>query len=180
MISSENRAILRRWARGGLPWALLILAGWLVLTDMQGRELVPEGSGAPALQATRTDGSLLSLDEFEGQVLVLNFWATWCPPCRMEAPALSRTHAALTRSQEGMVLGASLDQATLSQIEEAAQEMGMNVPIVQPSPEMVAAYRVTQLPTTYVINGNGMIVETFVGAVDDDDLERAIAAARGP
>jgi peroxiredoxin len=166
----SNAAIVLGWIQKALPWVLLSLAVWLVLDDVLTTEsLVDEGSPAPALAASMADGSRFELAEHRGEVIILSFWATWCPPCRAEAPALTRIHHRLAR-RGGMVLGISNDREPLADILPRARGLGIEYPIAHADPETWTRYRITQLPTTYVISREGAIVWSHVGAVNEQRL----------
>jgi len=133
------------------------------------------------VQATLADGRRFDLATERGHVVVLNFWASWCGPCRHEAPVLSRAHQRLL-SGGGKVVGLSLDQVPDSpdgrtHISRAAQSFGMTFPIGIASQATTREYRVSSVPTTFVINHAGQLSATFVGEVSDTQLEQAIAAA---
>ncbi len=100
--------------------------------------------------------------------MVINFWATWCPPCVAEMPALDRLHRALSR--DGLVvLGVSVDEdeAVLTSFIEKG---GLTLKVLRDPGGAVAqgAYRTTGYPETFVVDAKGVIVETYVGPADWD------------
>jgi peroxiredoxin len=126
---------------------------------------------APPFTLPQREGGPLSLASFRGQVVVVNFWATWCPPCVAEMPSLERLHRALSR--EGLVvLGVSADEdeAALARFVEKA---GITFPILRDPGGVVAsgAYRTTGYPETFVIDGAGVVRETYVGPAEWDTPE---------
>jgi len=170
----EKGQTVRGWIRRALPWVLLGLAGWLAFSDLGATNLVESGVPAPALTAELSSGESFELEAHQGEVVVVNFWATWCAPCRAEAPTLTRVHNRLARSG-GMVLGISADRAPLDRIAEHALGLGMEYPIGRTDQETLSRFRVTQLPTTYVVSPEGQITWSHVGAVSEERLSNAIA-----
>ncbi len=170
----SKRSIVRGWARRALPWMLLAAAAWLAFGHLgRSTNLVPEGEAAPALEAELASGEAFVLGKGEPEVVVLNFWASWCAPCRAEAPALTRIHDHIA-NRGGRVIGISADRAELDAVAHHAVGLGMEYPIGMTDTETFERYRVTQLPTTYVIDEDGKIRWSHVGAVDEDRLRAAI------
>jgi thiol-disulfide isomerase/thioredoxin len=146
-----------------------------------GAPALAAGTLAPNVQATLSDGSAFDLAAERGHVVVLNFWASWCGPCRREAPVLTRSHQRLA-SRGGRVVGLSVDDVPDSpvgraHIARAAQAFGMSFPIGLASQTTEREYRIHSVPTTFVINHAGQVTATFVGEVADAQLEQAISAA---
>jgi len=172
----ENLQILKRWGKRALPWGLLILALWLIIQDVQERALVPTGSPAPELSLSLSDGSQFALGAQDG-IVVLNFWATWCPPCRAEAPELTRAHNQLRSDGGPGVIGLSTDTAELAAVSAKARDFGMMYPVGIAGPDVLANFQVTSLPTTYVIAADGTISRSFVGPVTESQVLDAVASA---
>jgi thiol-disulfide isomerase/thioredoxin len=110
-----------------------------------------------------------SLGELRGKIVFVNFWATWCPPCRDEAPSLERLHRRLAaRGLE--VLAVSIDdRAAVAAVAEFRRELGLTLPILL-DPERTAylRYQATGVPETFVVGRDGRLVERIVGPRDWD------------
>jgi thiol-disulfide isomerase/thioredoxin len=116
----------------------------------------------PPFLVNDLDGNVVSTAALRGKVVLLNFWATWCPPCREEIPELIDL---ANRYKDGLqVVGISMDDADAAQVKDFATRMGMNYPVVMGGREIITPYGgVPGLPTTYVINRDGRIVQKHVG-----------------
>ncbi len=128
---------------------------------------------APAFSLVSTDGETISLDALRGKVVVLNFWASWCPPCVSELPVLSefaRTHPDLA------VIGISMDNVTPEKLRVTAQRLGISYPVVQADARTQSLYGVTTLPTTVVVGPSGEVWQVRVGTVSESWLERMVEA----
>jgi cytochrome c biogenesis protein CcmG/thiol:disulfide interchange protein DsbE len=130
------------------------------------RSPAPEiGHPAPDFTLTSLDGSEVSLSDFQGQPVVLNFWATWCPPCRAEMPALQAASELL--AGEAVVLGVSL-QETSSAVGPFAEEFGITYPLVlDQSAQVALTYRVSSIPTTFFIDEQGVVAEVFHSSLSE-------------
>lgn len=173
-LPTKKEQIVRKWIRTALPWVLLAAAAWLALSDFTARSLVETGTEAPVLEASLASGEVFALAQHRGEPVVVNFWATWCGPCRAEAPALTRIHNRLARSG-GLVVGISADRLPLDQVAQAARGLGMEYPIARAPEETFARFRVTELPTTYVVSPEGRVVWSHVGAINEEELGQVLA-----
>ena len=120
-------------------------------------------TAAPEWQLKDPDGQPVALSDFKGKVVILDFWATWCPPCRAEIPgfvALQKQYAA----QGLTVVGVSLDTTGASVVKSFMQHLGMNYPVVIGDEKIAADYGgISAIPTTFVIDRNGNIVTSHQG-----------------
>ena len=132
--------------------------------------------GNPVLARALADGRL-SLRELRGSPVVLNFWASWCIPCRDEAPDLERTWQA-QRARGAVVLG--LDQQDITDdARDFAKEFRLTYPMVREGGDATARrYGTTGIPETYFISARGEVVGHVIGAVSPAQLRDGLAAAR--
>jgi len=120
------------------------------------------------------------LDELRGKVVIVNVWASWCIPCRREAPVLERTHRALARAGVGTVLGVTKNDAPEDSI-AFARKHGMTYPSVRdPGNRFSSAYGSNQVPETFVIDRDGRIRAFDRGETSADFLRRALRLAKVP
>ena len=117
------------------------------------------------------DGELLDMSDLRGKVVLVNFWATWCGPCREEIPYL----ASLTERypEHLVVIGVSEDAGGVDMVEAFADQYGVNYPIVMATPEIKRAFPgVFALPTSFVVDPDGQMVQTHVGLISPVILEQ--------
>ena len=126
----------------------------------------PPRIGSNALDFTVQDGqSKVTLSQFRGQVLVLNFWATWCPPCIEEMPSLVEMQRRL-KSKGVTVLAVSVD-VDESAYRQFVKDHNVNLLTVRdPDQKSSALYGTFKFPETYIVDRNGVIRRKFIGAVD--------------
>lgn len=160
-------------------WEILMLASlaaailWTVASRVPSAVGAPlssspsprEGFLAPDFTLDTLDGSKVTLSELRGKIVVVNFWATWCLPCRVETPALERTYEQYKDS--GMVIfGVNLtNQDLMSSVSSFVQEFKLTYPILMDNDGRVSStlYQVRGLPTTFFINREGIIRTVLVG-----------------
>lgn len=120
------------------------------------------GDSAPELALPALDGAQVRLSELSGQVVLLNFWATWCKPCEDEMPAMQRLYAALA-DEDFEMLAISVDESP-SDVEAFADRMALDFPILlDPEQSSSRLYQTTGFPESILVDENGRIVERYVG-----------------
>jgi peroxiredoxin len=138
-----------------------------------------QGKPAPDFQLASLDGKNLKLSDYHGKAVLLNFWATWCEPCKIEMPwfvDLQKKYG----PQGFQVLGIAMDDAPTKEIAEFAQKMGVNYPIVIGKEEVGTQYGGVQfLPSTFYIDRDGKIIDHVFGLVSRSEIEANIQKALG-
>jgi len=123
-------------------------------------------------------GNVVSTASFHGKVVLLNFWATWCPPCRDEIPELIELAARYKDNLQ--IIGVSMDDAPADEVRKFAQEAGINYPVIMGSRELSGEYGgVPALPTAFVVNRDGRIVQKHVGLYPIEIYEAEVRALLG-
>ena len=120
------------------------------------------GAVAPSFELTNLEGTPVSLEALRGRPVVINFWATWCLPCRSEMPALQRVWE--NYQDDGLVILAINLQESSEQVASFAQELNLSFPILlDHNGRLFQTYNVQLYPTTFFVAGNGIIQEVVYG-----------------
>ena len=145
------------------------------LDNREGRTeagFVRVGDVAPPFQTRDLAGAAASLEDYRGRVVVINFWATWCPPCRVEMPELDAYQAEL--GDRIAILGLDLGEPVTA-ITPFVRQYGITFPILLDENGAIAAtYGVTGLPTSIILDRAGIVRERVVGAMTRDGLARRV------
>lgn len=135
----------------------------------------PTGKAAPAWQLSDVNGKPLKLADFKGKVVVLDFWATWCPPCRAEIPglvALQKKYA----DQGLSVIGVSVDEGGPRVVKPFMERFAINYPVVMGNERVLADYGgISAIPTTFIIDREGKVVAAHQGYTDQATFESEIS-----
>ena len=120
-------------------------------------------------------GRSIGVPNFGGKLLVLNFWATWCPPCKLEMPTLQQ-HYVDFKDQGLVVVGVEAGEPK-AEVQAFAAEQQLTFPILPDEKSAVTdQYRVLALPTTFVIDRQGVIVRQHRGMMDEAQVDEYLAA----
>ncbi len=141
---------------------------------------LPDPEAAPAFDLKTPDGSRVRLSDFRGKPLVVNFWSTWCPPCRAEMPSFQRAWEQLEHEGIGVIaINVGEDAQTIA-------EFTKKTPVTFPLPmdldsQVIATWQVRGLPTTFVVDSQGRLAYVATGEREWDDprllaLVRALAS----
>ena len=133
--------------------------------------LLKEPMEVPPFTVTDLDGKTISFADLKGKVVLVNYWATWCPPCRAEIPDLVKLQDKYR--DKLVVLGISEDEdATPQEVKAFAVAQKMNYPVVMKTPALSKIFKgVSALPTTFVIDPEGKIRQRHVGMLRPDTTE---------
>lgn len=178
-----QRSATRR--RSNLPYVLaLALMGGVVVTAWLARDVnrpVIAGEPAPNFSATLLDGTPVSLDELQGKVVLLNIWATWCPPCRFEMPSMQRLEDAVDDA-DFMVVAVSVDAAEAGKPDAFGRIAGDVAAYIEengytftvwhdPQGGIQQTYQTTGVPESFLIGRDGLIYKKVAGPTEWDAPE---------
>ena len=140
--------------------------------------ITDEGKPAPDFRLKTFDGRAVSLDDYRGQVVLLDFWATYCSPCVAALPELQALHA--KHGARGFsVVGVTVDDRA-ALVQKATSRAKVTYPILQATPEVWNAYKVNALPALILVGRDGRILKRYGGEADKQamlaEIERAISA----
>lgn len=150
---------------------LTISFAWILIssdktgTSTAGRIPAPQqGFLAPDFELQTTEGESIKLSDLRGQAVLVNLWATWCPPCRAEMPAIEKIHNEY-KDQGLVVLGVNMTyQDSPSDIQPFISEYGLTFPILLDETNSVgSAYQLRSLPSSFFIDREGIIQEVVIG-----------------
>lgn len=129
--------------------------------------LIEVGSKAPQFHAIdlRT-GRPATIDDYRGKVVLLNIWATWCPPCLVEMPSMQRLHQKLAGTDFQLV-AVSVDEADSTVVNKFVRDLGLTFGILHDQPGTIRQiYQTSGVPESFVIDRDGVIVKKVIGAAD--------------
>ena len=134
-------------------------------------QLVADPAVLPELTLRTLDGRTITSEDLRGKVTLVNFWATWCGPCRAEIPDLIKLQERYPDQLQ--IIGVSEDEGPVGLVERFAEQYGMNYPIVMTTPEIDRAFPgVMALPTSFMVDPDLRVVRTHVGLVNPGILEQ--------
>jgi peroxiredoxin len=148
--------------------AVLFVVFLFTIRDVLEQRVVGIGDSAPKFAVTTENGQQISRSEFGGKLLVVNFWATWCPPCIEEMPSLNQF--ASTMSKDGVVvLGISIDRNEKAYRDFLQRNQLSFLVARDPEENISSSYGTFKWPETYVINRDGRVVQKYIGPRDWGD-----------
>lgn len=176
-VPPEDQTLRRRIARGllaaGGALVVLLVAAGLAFADPE----VPDRAEAPAFELVLLDGvTTISSADLRGEPVVLNAWASWCPPCREEAPTLERVSNDL--AAEGVQFVGIVSDDTAAAATDYAEEVGLDFPHALDDGSFDRSYVISVLPTTYILDAEGRMVAKHSGPISEARLRVLIEEAR--
>jgi peroxiredoxin len=171
----------------GKKAALFIIIAFLLVVGVmffsarnagQRVKIVREGDRAPEFRLTSLDGRSVALSDERGKVVLVHFWATWCPPCVEEMPAIERLYRAFI-GKDFDVLAVSVDEGGAQAVGAFMKDNGLSLPVLlNPDRSVASLYGTFKFPETYVIDREGVVRFKAIGARDWSHPEnmRAIQA----
>jgi cytochrome c biogenesis protein CcmG/thiol:disulfide interchange protein DsbE len=178
---------MRHPARWGALGVGVVVVGLAVVLALQvsdaERQSQPRsellGDAAPAFTLTTMDGEEMSLDSLRGRAVIVNFWNSWCAPCKQEEPALKRFYDRHRDEADFVMLGIVRDD-TEKAARNAVEERGIEWPMgFDPGGKAALDFGTRGQPETFAITPDGIIVGSQIGPASVGNLEDMLAAARG-
>jgi len=133
------------------------------------QEGVEIGDKAPDFMLETLDGETMQLSDFQGERVMINFWATWCPPCKQEMPDMERFY----QEHDPVILSVNLTDEEMStkQVGQFIQELELTFPILlDKEGEVGNLYRIQPIPTTYMVDAEGIIQFKSIGALSYEQM----------
>jgi len=146
---------------------MLFLIGiglWHVIAKSEDKPVgLAIGNVAPDFELNTIEGKSIRLSELRGKKVIVNFWATWCPPCREEMPAMQKFYEQYNEHVEVLAVNLT-SQDSREKIKPFAEEYGITFPIVlDVKGKVLKMYEIEPIPTTYIIDSKGIIREKIIG-----------------
>jgi peroxiredoxin len=159
---------------------MLATGKWISIKQNSSRRALmpnPMGSIAPDFTLPSVDGQKVKLSDYRGKAVLLNFWATWCSPCKVEIPwflELEKQYG----PQGLVVIGVSMDDDSKEQVAKFSRDMKIDYPVLVGTDDVADTYGgVDGLPTTFYIGRDGKIVKRMQGLGSHSEIEDSIRAA---
>jgi len=178
--AQRNRYLALLLIGSGLVISALVLTLILIRRDAVANEtsgnlVVPATVSfpAPEISLTDLDGNAVSLADYHGQVVLVNNWATWCPPCRAEMPVLDAFHD--EHASQGFSIIAVDAGEPAADVRRFAESMELSFPVwLDPEMTAIRAFRNDGLPSSYVVDADGKVVLAWNGAISREMLEQYV------
>jgi cytochrome c biogenesis protein CcmG/thiol:disulfide interchange protein DsbE len=120
------------------------------------------------------NGRTVKSSDFDGKIVLLNFWATWCPPCREEIPTFNDLYKA-NKDRGLVIVGVAMDEEGASVVSEFMKKKPMDYPVVIGEQKLLDTFGIQVIPTTFVIDRQGKTVATQVGKATREEFEKYLA-----
>lgn len=137
-----------------------------------------KGDGAPNFTLTTLEGKEVSLADYKGKKVVLNFWATWCPPCKAEMPHMQNYYEDMAEQENVEILAVNLDSANtgIDKVKAFQEDYALSFPIPIDEEGLVGeTYQAITIPTTYMIDTTGIIQNKIIGPMDEQMLTELVS-----
>ncbi|MFV2045768.1 MULTISPECIES: TlpA family protein disulfide reductase [Metabacillus] len=153
---------------------LVFLIGYAIyyaINPNTAKEGVTEGSAAPNFELATLNGESMSLESLKGKKVILNFWATWCPPCRSEMPDMQRIQDEHDGDVVVVAVNLTSSESSVKTVEDFVNELGLTFPVLLDEKGKVNnQFEVLSYPTSYFLDEEGVIRTKFVGAMTYDQM----------
>lgn len=144
--------------------ALLVAAG-VLLSSQPAEAILQKGDKAPPIKVVTTSGQPVTLANYRGYVLVMDFFATWCIPCKESIPHLNSLNRKYGK-QGLQILGMSVDEGNDREVKSFIGERRISYPVAIAGEDLQTEYGLRSIPTVYIIDKRGMVAERFQGYSD--------------
>ncbi|MDS9470871.1 thiol-disulfide oxidoreductase ResA [Sporosarcina pasteurii] len=154
---------------------LLLLTSAIIFTiynsvTKEKHGILQVGDNAPDFALVDLDGESHRLSDYRGQGVFLNFWGTWCAPCKREMPAMGRQYT-VYKDKGVQILAVNIAESDLK-VRRFAEQYGMNFPtLIDKNKGVMQAYNIKPLPTTLLIDPEGKIIKIITGEMSEEDIQ---------
>ncbi|MFC6038031.1 redoxin domain-containing protein [Paenisporosarcina macmurdoensis] len=147
------------------------------LLETTAEEGLTQGDMAPDFTLTTVDGKKVQLSELKGKKVIVNFWATWCPPCKAEMPHMQNYYDEFSQDENVEILAVNLTSGDkVESVQNFVKDYGLTFPIPMDEEGMVGqTYEAITIPTSYMIDSNGRIQNKVVGPMDENMIKEFVS-----
>lgn len=141
---------------------------------------IAEGNMAPDFELGLASGETVKLSDYRGKKVILNFWATWCPPCKAEMPHMQKYYEK-NKDKDMTILAVNLTALDKGRdaIDQFVKDYGLTFPIALDEKNKVGTeYQALTIPTSYIISPDGIITKKYVGPMDEDTMDKLLKEAK--
>lgn len=166
----------KRWVQMAIFTVVIVIGALTLINNLYATDKKPvEGSKAPEFTLVGLDGKQHQLSEYKGKTVMVNFWGTFCPPCKDEMPAIQNQYDKLNK-QNAEFLALNLGESKIT-VQSFVEQYKINFPILLDDKEEVRKrYGVMQYPTTFFIDPEGKIAKIRIGEMDEAFIEQTLAS----
>ncbi|EDW23298.1 TlpA family protein disulfide reductase [Bacillus pumilus] len=164
------------WKKGIASAVLLVLIGLLVWNLLEPKEPaigLEKGDQAPDFELKTLDGQTASLSDYKGKKVLVNFWATWCKPCRTEMPDLDAVRSEYDQV-EVLAVNLTTTEKSVDHVAAFADELKLSFPILLDQKGIQARYQVLSYPTTYILDEKGRIMSVKHQMLTKKEIEQEL------
>ncbi len=163
--------------------AMIVIASFFIKAKPSGNKIITTGDRAPEFTLPAPNGRSISLSDFRGKVVMVHFWATWCPPCVEELPTLAKLNQSLA-GQDFEMFAVSVDEGGADAVTSFLHQNNLNVPVLLDTDHAISSkYGTYKFPETYILDRAGIVRYKIIGPRDWRDpaalnLLRSMMASR--
>ncbi|MGG1959629.1 TlpA disulfide reductase family protein [Bacillus pumilus] len=164
------------WKKGIASAVLLLLIGLLLWNLLEPKEPaigLEKGDQAPDFELKTLDGQTASLSDYQGKKVLVNFWATWCKPCRTEMPDLDAIRSEYDQV-EVLAVNLTTTEKSVDHVAAFADELKLSFPILLDQKGIQARYQVLSYPTTYILDEKGRIMSVKHQMLTKKEIEQEL------
>ncbi|MBS2969112.1 TlpA family protein disulfide reductase [Metabacillus sp. KIGAM252] len=162
----------KRIAAMSILAVLILFAVWQALWPKEPPVGLEEGNAAPEFTLPQLDGGNVQLSDYKGKKVILNFWATWCPPCKKEIPELKEISVEYDQEVVILAVNYTVSEANESSVKKFVKDQKMQFPVLMdPEADVLTQYKVFSYPTTYFLDEKGVIQKVQRNMVDYKTLK---------
>lgn len=147
---------------------------------IESSQTTPKIEVAPSFELSDLTGATINLSDFKGKIVILNFWASWCPPCREEMPHMQSFYEK-NKENDIEIIAVNLTNLDSGQqaIEQFVQDYGLTFPVLLDEKGNVGImYEIMTIPTSYILDAEGRIFQKIIGSMDEQIMDDIVNAIR--